>query len=179
MQNIERASLDRAPRRDQDNPEASLLYPLMLIAAIAAIVFSIVGIASLMGVLPRALSTEDGAADRGGAPARSEASRRTATADEPRSGVIKSIRAIQTRVPAPTLRATAGMTGTEAPGITPRPLSSSSAGKGDPTRAPVTYRVRVRMEDDGRLQTFYETTPPAYAVGQRVSVSGRTIVAAG
>ena len=43
----------------------------------------------------------------------------------------------------------------------------------------VTYRVRVRMDDDGKLRTFYETAQPTYGVGQKVLITGRTILAAG
>jgi hypothetical protein len=37
---------------------SGILYPVMLIAAIAVIVFSIIGIATLTGVMPRALSSK-------------------------------------------------------------------------------------------------------------------------
>jgi hypothetical protein len=42
-----------------------ILYPLLLVAAIAVIVFSIIGIATMTGVVPNA-STHDGAARQGG-----------------------------------------------------------------------------------------------------------------
>lgn len=180
MQGIERAPLQRAPRRDHDDPGNSLLYPLMLIAAIAVIVFSIVGIASLMGVMPRALSDNPGAASKGAtrsAPAAgSEAPRNAPAAGEPRSGVVKSIHPVQTRVQPPGLRAVAGapvsgIPGSEAPGGGPRPTPLINQ--------QVTYRVHVRMDDDGRLRTFYETAPPVYGVGQKVLVTGRTILGEG
>ena len=85
MQNIE-----RAPQRDPDELRTSLLYPLMLIAAIAVIVFSIVGIASLTGVMPRALSSSHGADANGRSPptARSGTPRKAApAASEHRSGM--------------------------------------------------------------------------------------------
>lgn len=40
--------------------QPGILYPLMLIAAIALIVFSIIGIATMMGWMPTALSSRDG-----------------------------------------------------------------------------------------------------------------------
>jgi len=43
-----------------------ILYPLLLVAAIAVIVFSIIGIATMTGVVPNA-STHDGAARQSGA----------------------------------------------------------------------------------------------------------------
>ncbi|HET6491654.1 MAG TPA: hypothetical protein VFG44_01640 [Burkholderiales bacterium] len=42
-----------------------ILYPLLLVAAIAVIVFSIIGIATMTGVVPNA-STHDGAARQSG-----------------------------------------------------------------------------------------------------------------
>ena len=105
MQNIERAPLGRAPQGSEEDQRSSLLYPLMLIAAIAVIVFSIVSIASLMGVMPRALSSGNAAADSRSAPARGETPQKPPAAGEPRSGV-KSIRAIQTRAPTPPHRVT-------------------------------------------------------------------------
>lgn len=119
MQNTERVSFERAPQRAPDDLQTSLLYPLMLIAAISVIVFSIVGIASLIGVMPRALSTggHGAATDGGRAPAaRSETPRKTAPpAGEARSGIIKSIRAVQTKIPASGWRAF-GVPGTELAG---------------------------------------------------------------
>jgi hypothetical protein len=96
MQGIERAPLERLPRRGHgDDSEPSLLYPLMLIAAIAVIVFSIVGIASLMGVMPRALSDSPSAVPRN-VPASGETPRTSApAAGETRSGVIRSMRPAQ------------------------------------------------------------------------------------
>lgn len=57
-----------------------ILYPLLLVAAIAVIVFSIIGIATMTGVVPNA-STHDGAArqsgtDHKGKPATIEVPRR-------------------------------------------------------------------------------------------------------
>jgi hypothetical protein len=97
MQGIERAPLERLPRRGHgDDSEPSLLYPLMLIAAIAVIVFSIVGIASLMGVMPRALSDNPGVAPRSSPATGSETPRTSApAAGETRSGVIRSMRPAQ------------------------------------------------------------------------------------
>jgi hypothetical protein len=58
-----------------------LLYPLLLVAAIAVIVFSIIGIATMTGVVPNAATHEGAARQSGmehnkGKPARIEAPRR-------------------------------------------------------------------------------------------------------
>jgi flagellar basal body-associated protein FliL len=67
--------------------QPGILYPLMLIAAIALIVFSIVGIATMMGWMPTALSGRD-------APERATAViPRPAGAYCADCGVIESIRA--------------------------------------------------------------------------------------
>ena len=44
---------------DTSGKRDGLLYPLMLIAAIAVIIFSVVGIATMTGIMPKALSTSD------------------------------------------------------------------------------------------------------------------------
>ena len=172
MQNTERAPFEHV-HRDPDDPRGSLLYPLMLIAAIAVIVFSIVGIASLMGVMPRALSNHQTAA-----PAATDSPRETGpTTGERRTGIIKSVHVVQTRLPISGLRAIgAGPT----PGVARSPLVAGPTYSGDEfINRHVTYRVRVRMDDDGRVRTFYETAQPAYGVGQKVLVTGQTILAAG
>jgi hypothetical protein len=178
MQNTE-----RAPHRDPDDLRTSLLYPLMLIAAIAVIVFSIVGIASLTGVMPRSLSDSHGAAPDGGSPpaARSETRRKaTPAAREHSSGVVKSIRPVQTRIAAPAIRPKSSMPGAEAAvGGARSTLLAGAAYAGQELINPnVTYMVRVRM-DDGQLRTFYEASQPGYGVGQKVLVTEQSIVAKG
>ncbi|HEY7658057.1 MAG TPA: hypothetical protein VH881_14410 [Burkholderiales bacterium] len=71
---------------------SGILYPLMLIAAVAVIVFSISGIATMMGWMPSVLS-------RGAGPMRAQ----PAAAVEPRPaavacrecGVVESVRAVE------------------------------------------------------------------------------------
>lgn len=71
--------------------QPGILYPLMLIAAIALIVFSIVGIATMMGWMPGVLSGRD-VPDRAAAVPAPGASR-TAPAACNDCGVVESIRA--------------------------------------------------------------------------------------
>jgi outer membrane lipoprotein SlyB len=42
----------------------------------------------------------------------------------------------------------------------------------------VAYQVRVRM-NDGTLRTIQENAPPAFAVGQKVRVTGQGVYATG
>ena len=178
MQNTE-----RAPHRDPEDLRASLLYPLMLIAAIAVIVFSIVGIASLTGVMPRSLSGSHSASPDGGSQpaARSETRRKAVpAAREHSSGVVKSIHPVQTRIAEPAIRAKSSVPGAEtaSAGARPAPLAGAAHTGREFINPNVTYMVRVRM-DDGRLRTFYEASQPGYGVGQKVLVTGQSIVAEG
>jgi len=66
--------------------QPGILYPLMLIAAIALIVFSIVGIAAIMGWMPTAFSDHH-------APDKPAASPRAGAAACADCGIIESIRA--------------------------------------------------------------------------------------
>jgi hypothetical protein len=58
--------------REQPFETQGLLYPMMLIAALAVIVFSVAGIATITGWMPNAL-VGDTVTERGGAAARSDA----------------------------------------------------------------------------------------------------------
>jgi hypothetical protein len=73
--------------------QPGLLYPLMLIAAIALIVFSIVGIATMMGWMPSTMSPRSAPDRTGAAPAPSPPAARLETAPCPDCGVVESIRA--------------------------------------------------------------------------------------
>lgn len=74
-----------------------LLYPLMLIAAIAVIVFSILGIATIAGWMPGALSSASAAQQTLSATDRTTAAagRGTSTFDCAECGMIETIRAIE------------------------------------------------------------------------------------
>lgn len=85
---------DNMATADTFDKRSGLLYPMMLIAAIAVIVFSVAGIATMMGWMPGALSGSGPAAkpatDRPHAAAGAPAS---ASCSE--CGVIESVRAIE------------------------------------------------------------------------------------
>jgi len=73
------------------------LYPLMLIAAIAVIVFSVAGIATMMGWMPGAHSSDAGPAGARPVPAARLAQPRvvTVTTDCRDCGVVESMRAVE------------------------------------------------------------------------------------
>jgi len=72
-----------------------LLYPLMLIAAIAVIVFSVIGIASITGWMPPSLMSRANAA--GITTSEIDTARSSVTFECAECGVIETIRAIEPR----------------------------------------------------------------------------------
>ena len=80
--------------------DPGMLYPLMLIAAIAVIVFSVAGIATMMGWMPSALSNDADPARAQPAPAFRLARPRVVTAatDCRDCGVVESVRAVEKSV---------------------------------------------------------------------------------
>jgi hypothetical protein len=143
-----------------------ILYPLMLIAAITVIVFSFAGIATTMGWLP-------GAQSQGRPLERSESPAPRPAAENPRAaapapaapcaddcGVVESIYAVEARGAGSGLGAYAG-----------DEIHQS-------TRISVSYQIRVRM-NDGATRIFHERAQPAFAVGQKVRVTGQGVIAAG
>lgn len=132
--------------RTHVDKRAGILYPAMLIAAIGVIVFSVVGIASMMGWMPGVFSGGSAAATRAAGASSSGAVRPQVTLAPPCDdcGTIESIRAHKIE----------------------QDMKSS-----------VTYQITVRMSD-GTTRAVYEPTPPVHAIGERVRVSERGIVAA-
>lgn len=72
--------------RERSADGSGLLYPLMLIAAIAVIVFSILGIASIAGWMPKAMASTEALDDY---------ARQSVTFECTECGVIESIRYIE------------------------------------------------------------------------------------
>ena len=180
-----------------------ILYPLMLIAAIAVIVFSVAGIATMMGWLPSVQSKVDPVADsrpdpaaNAARPARSPASRpprmtSSAAAACGDCGVVESIRAVESKGQGSGLGAiggamVGGILGNQVGrgnGRTAATVVGAGAGAyagheiEQNVNKSISYQVRVRM-NDGSIRTFHEPAQPAYAIGQKVRVSGQSIVAA-
>ncbi|HSQ04282.1 MAG TPA: glycine zipper 2TM domain-containing protein, partial [Burkholderiales bacterium] len=177
-----------------------LLYPLMLIAAIAVIVFSILGIATMTGLLPSALSgyrpeTEPSHATKAPQPSaqaeRDRLAREAAAAACPECGVVASIHAMEAPGQDNVLGAVAGgvvggLLGNEIGGGNGRTATTVlGAGAGAYAGSEIqknmnrrtTYQIRVHMSD-GRQRTFYQSAAPALTIGQRVRlVKGRLIAA--
>lgn len=124
-------------------PKHGILYPLMLIAAITVIVFSVVGIATMMGWMPATLSRGKVAAPAG--PDAGRPARPAPLCDN--CGVIESVRELRVK----------------------DEVTNMKSG--------VSYQIRVRMSD-GSARVFHESARPVLAVGEKVRVSDRGIVAA-
>ena len=184
----------------------SILYPIMLIAAIAVIIFSVIGIATMTGVLPSALSKHEQTAPESAAKgpsaavpspqpakARVAASSRASAAEACADcGVVESIRAVEAKGQGSGLGAVAG-------GVVGGILGNQVGRGGGRTAATVvgagagayagheieknmnkslSYQIRVRM-NDGTSRTFYERSQPGLSVGQKVRVTNNGVVAAG
>lgn len=194
----------------KSNPDRrpAILYPLMVIAAIAVIIFSIAGIAAMMGWLPSVHSQPD-TGPQSAPPARAEAEPKAGPAagsfagSRPRimssaaaacanCGMVESIRPVERKGQGSGLGAiggalVGGILGNQigrGGGRTVATVVGAGAGAyaGNEveknTKTTVSYQVRVRM-NDGSIRTLYEASQPAVAVGQKVRVTENGIVAAG
>lgn len=184
----------------------NLLYPLMVIAAIAVTLFSALGIAMMMGYLPSASSTEKQVASQPVVGAQRQAQpQRKAQAQTPGQaqsapsklaavcadcGVVESIRLVEQRGSGSGLGAVAG-------GLTGM-LVGNQFGRGDGRTAmtvlggvggayagneieknvkrSTAYEVRVRL-DKGGVATAHMTSNPGVAVGDKVRVVNGAVVA--
>jgi outer membrane lipoprotein SlyB len=177
-----------------------ILYPLMLIAAITVIVFSVAGIATMMGWLPSVQSGSEPAARTGAAPAAAPTPK--VAASRPRitssaaacadCGVVESIQAVEVPGEGSALGAiggavVGGVLGNQVGrgrGRTAATVVGAGAGAyagheiEKNVKKSVSYQVRVRMKD-GTVRTIQENAPPALAVGQKVRVTGQGVFAAG
>lgn len=184
---------------DAVDRKGGILYPTLLIAAIAVIIFSVLGIAAMTGYLPSALSksgpgagseaaTKNGPAEKPGK-SRLAAGGSTSCAD---CGVVESVRAVESKGQGSGLGAVTGgviggLLGNQIGGGGGRTaMTVVGAGAGayagheieKNVNKSISYQVRVRM-NDGTHRTFYERSQPAVAVGQKVRVTSGGVVAAG
>jgi outer membrane lipoprotein SlyB len=182
--------------------QRNLLYPLMLIAAITVIVFSIVGIATMLGWLPSVQSMADPAsrANAGSGlesapvralPAGAAADRAPAPAPCANCGVIESIHVVESKgegsgVGAVTGGVVGGIVGNQVGRGSGRAVMTVvGAGAGayagheieKNVKRSTQYQIGVRM-GDGTLRTFSQQTPPAFGAGQKVQVTESGLVAA-
>lgn len=152
---------------------AVILYPLMLIAAIAAIVFSAVGIATMLGWIPDVLSRNESVAQSAlpAAPAAAAQSRNAHNNAHDARGTAASCRECGSVESIQAIEANGQDTNASAGANTRHPIEKN-------VPHPVNYQVRVRM-NDGTYRTFTQRAQPALAVGQKVRVTDQGVVAAG
>ena len=141
--------------------DTGILYPLMLVAAAGVIVFSIAGIATMMGWIPSALTSGVSPAGARMEASRSTAPRGVAPASECREcGIVESLRVV------------------EAPAEGNDAALFAVQGSGKRVSRAVHFEIRVRMSD-GASRTLYERTRPSLTVGQKVRVTDHGVMAAG
>ncbi|MDH5534840.1 MAG: glycine zipper 2TM domain-containing protein [Betaproteobacteria bacterium] len=199
MENTQTLSTTQA--RDQ---KSGLLYPTMLVAAIALIIFSVIGIAAITGLMPSAISKSE--SQPAHSPAKAAVTD-SSTARPPKAraaitsptravgscsdcGVVSSIRALEAATAPSGIGAVAGgvvggVLGNQVGrggGRTAMTVVGAGAGAyaGNEIEKKmdksVTYEIRVRLED-GSYRTFFERSQPALAVGQKVRITDNGVVA--
>jgi outer membrane lipoprotein SlyB len=181
-----------------------ILYPLMIAAAVAVTLFSAVGIATMTGWIPSARSGVDEAVREqpvaAPAPAERATTRpttrpgKTRTAGAPCAdcGTVESVAAVQEKgqgsgVGAVLGGVVGGILGNQVGGGRGRTaMTVAGAGAGayagheveKNMNKTVHYEIRVRM-NDGAVRTFYEASPPALGVGQKVRATDRGLIVIG
>jgi outer membrane lipoprotein SlyB len=177
---------------DQSWRRQGLLYPTMLIAAIAVIIFSVIGIAAMTGLLPSSVSGYRAAEDTPQPAVKRLPQDNPRVLDTPRAarsepaaragaactecGVVESVRAIERK-------GDGGMAGTYAGAVVGNQeigggRTGTVAGAGGfaggeierNMNTRITYQVRVRM-NDGSHRNHYQAAPPKVGVGQHVRLS--------
>jgi outer membrane lipoprotein SlyB len=189
-----------------------LLYPLLVIAAIAVIIFSALGAATVAGWLPRAQSSSEKSSPQQQGAAATPAPERggdyrvagNRTADDrgagnrdaapvcANCGVVESIAPIEVKGHPNGLGLIAGgVTGALLGNQIGRGAGNALATIGGAAggafagneiekhvKKSVQYKVRVRMRD-GTFRTTYQSSAPAFAVGDKVKVSNGRVVKTG
>lgn len=175
----------------------NLLFPLMVLAALSVILFSLVGIATMTGHLPSAFSTDSvvavppaagdqalKAAEATAPPAAAaSAVKPLAAAPCANCGVVESIRAAEVKpqgsgVGAVAGGVTGGVLGNQIGGGSGRVIATVIGAAGGAyvgneieknVKKSTVYQVTVRMED-GSARTLTESVPPAFGVGEKVRI---------
>ena len=191
--------------------QRGILYPLLVVAAISVIIFSVLGAAAIVGWLPRSESSTDKASaldnaapgtPRERATGRSNlrmmteqnsprlANNHTAACAE--CGVVASIEKTEVKARTNGVEMIAG-------GVTGA-LVGSQIGNGDGNaiatvgggaggafagnelekhlKKDTYYKMRVRM-DDGTYRTTFSSSPPGYAIGDKVKVTNGRVAKSG
>jgi outer membrane lipoprotein SlyB len=179
-----------------------ILYPMLVIAAVAVIIFSAFGVATITGLIPAAQpnsvqqqdlgpKTQPQSAQPAVKPARTTSTRDAAIACED-CGVVETIKVVEVTGNANGLGMIAG-------GVTGA-LIGNQIGRGNGNavatiagaaggafagneieknmKKSLRYQVRVRM-DDGTSRTLFQSSAPAFAVGEKVKVVNGRVVAGG
>lgn len=171
-----------------------MLYPMMIIAAISVILFSVVGIVTMTGHIPSALSTEAAnaqAKSKADVAGRAQSDRTYVASNCGNCGVVESVRIVEARGQASGVGAVAG-------GVTGAILGNQvGAGNGRTattilgaaggaylgneieknSKKSQVYRITVRMED-GTSRTVTQRSA-SVSVGERVKVVDGTVVPRG
>ena len=168
------------------------LHPLVAIASIALIIFSVVGVAAIFGKIPGAESrpadplTQNSGTASGSI--RKESQRAQAPLPCTDCGMIESIRLSEVKGQGSGLGAVAGgvaggLIGNQIGHGTGRTVATIAGAAGGAyaghtieknVKKHTVYRVTLRM-DDGSLRTVSQQEAPAYAVGDRVRLSNGRI----
>jgi outer membrane lipoprotein SlyB len=181
----------------------ALLYPTLLIAGIAVIIASMLGIAAMTGLLPQAQSQSQPGDARaaGGNEARAKTAQTKSAGSKTAPvvaaarctdcGVVDSVRAVEVKGEGSGLGVVAGgvlggVLGNQVGGGSGRTaMTVVGAGAGayagneveKNMKKKVSYQIRVRM-DDNSYRTFHAAQPDV-GVGQRVKVRDGQLVDAG
>ena len=158
--------------------QATRMHPLVAGAAASVIVLSAVGVGAFTGIIPNALSqkTGDAAATAPAVPGSAAKASRC-----PICGVVESVRTVELRGQASGIGAvTGGLTGAvlgntlgRGRGNTAMTIIGAAGGAlaGNEIEKNVNkhyaYRVTIRM-DDGSVRAISQSTPPPFAVGDKV-----------
>ena len=174
------------------------LHPLVAIASIALIIFSVVGVAAIFGKIPGAESrpaeafAQNSSTASGAIRPASESERAQAPVPCADCGLIESIRPAEVKGQGSGVGAVAGgvaggLIGNQIGHGTGRTVATIAGVAGGAyaghtieknVKNHTVYRVTLRM-DDGSLRTVSQREAPAYAVGDRVPLSnGRITVRA-
>lgn len=179
-----------------------VLYPMLVIAAVAVIIFSAFGVATMTGLIPVAQSnsvqqqdlqpkTQPQSVRPAEKPPRAAPNRDAAIACAD-CGVVETIRTVEVEGKGNGLGMIAG-------GVTGA-LLGNQIGRGNGNavatiagaaggafagneieknmKKSLRYQVRVRM-NDGTYRTLYQSSAPTFAVGENVKVVNGRVVAAG
>lgn len=171
-----------------------LLYPSMVIAAIAVTVFSLLGIATLTGALPFAHS---GTKDAATTEAQADSDRSASNNNTPQKlaaacsscGVVESVRAIEVKGQGSGLGVVAGgvagaLLGNgvgQGNGRTAATVLGAAGGAyaGNEieknTKKHTSYRIRVRMADDS-VRTVIQREAPGVSTGDHVKIVDGAVV---